>query len=63
MALIRLSSFNATAESGFPHSELVCPQRVGRMGGRGKEFECQGKCQTDWRQVCGSHSPVRLLPA
>jgi hypothetical protein len=21
------------------------------MGGRGKEFKCQGKCQMDWRQV------------
>jgi hypothetical protein len=21
------------------------------MGGRGKEFRCQGKCLTDWRQA------------
>jgi len=21
------------------------------MGGRGKEFKCQGGCQTDWRQL------------
>ena len=29
----------------------VCPQCGGRMGGRGKEFTCQGECLTDWRQV------------
>jgi tRNA(Ile2) C34 agmatinyltransferase TiaS len=29
----------------------VCPECGGRMGGRGKEFKCQGECLTDWRQV------------
>jgi tRNA(Ile2) C34 agmatinyltransferase TiaS len=29
----------------------VCPGCGGRMGGRGKEFKCQGECQTDWRQI------------
>ena len=29
----------------------VCPECGGRMGGRGKEFKCQGQCQTDWRQT------------
>lgn len=29
----------------------VCPECGGRMGGRGKEFKCQGMCQTDWRQI------------
>lgn len=29
----------------------VCPACGGRMGGRGKEFKCQGLCQTDWRPV------------
>jgi hypothetical protein len=29
----------------------VCPQCGGRMGGRGREFTCQGECLTDWRQV------------
>ena len=29
----------------------VCPECGGRMGGRGKEFKCQGKCQADWRPI------------
>ncbi len=29
----------------------VCPDCGGRMGGRGKEFNCQGECQTDWRLI------------
>jgi tRNA(Ile2) C34 agmatinyltransferase TiaS len=29
----------------------VCPECGGRMGGAGKEFKCQGECQTDWRQT------------
>jgi tRNA(Ile2) C34 agmatinyltransferase TiaS len=28
-----------------------CPDCGGRMGGPGKEFKCQGTCQTDWRRV------------
>jgi hypothetical protein len=28
---------------------LVCPGCGGKMGGRGKEFKCQGECLTDWR--------------
>jgi len=29
----------------------VCPECGGPMGGRTKEFECQGECRTDWRDV------------
>ena len=29
----------------------VCPECGGRMGGRTKEFKCQGECRTDWRHV------------
>jgi len=29
----------------------VCPECCGRMGGRTKEFKCQGECRTDWRNV------------
>jgi len=29
----------------------VCPECGGSMGGAGKEFKCQGECQTDWRQT------------
>jgi hypothetical protein len=27
----------------------VCPECGGPMGGRTKEFKCQGECRTDWR--------------
>jgi tRNA(Ile2) C34 agmatinyltransferase TiaS len=37
----------------------VCPECGGRMGGHGKEFKCQGRCQTDWRQVWDSISSTR----
>lgn len=30
---------------------LVCPECGGRMGGRSKEFQCQGQCGTDWRPL------------
>jgi tRNA(Ile2) C34 agmatinyltransferase TiaS len=29
----------------------VCPECGGRMGERGMEFRCRGKCLTDWRQA------------
>jgi hypothetical protein len=29
----------------------VCPDCGGRMGGRTKEFKCQGECLRDWRDV------------
>ena len=35
---------------------LVCPECGGRMGGRMKEFQCQGRCGTDWREVWESSS-------
>jgi hypothetical protein len=41
----------------------VCPGCGGRMGGRGKEFKCQGECQTDWRQIWGRiHSAESIGP-
>ena len=33
------------------YTSWVCPECGGRMGGRTKEFKCQGKCRTDWRDV------------
>jgi len=35
----------------------VCPQCGGRMGGRTKEFKCQGECLRDWRGVWNVASP------
>jgi hypothetical protein len=29
----------------------VCPECGGPMGGRAKEFKCQGQCLRDWRDV------------
>jgi hypothetical protein len=29
--------------------DWVCPECGGRMGGRTKEFKCQGECRSDWR--------------
>jgi len=40
---------NADVISGILN--WVCPGCGGRMGGDGKEFKCQGQCQTDWRQI------------
>ena len=34
----------------------VCPECGGRMGGRTKEFKCQGECQRDWYPVWESSS-------
>src|SRR5580693_4220108 len=47
----------------------VCPECGGSMGGVGREFNCQGECQTDWRQLweqivsAGSISEPRRQPA
>src|ERR1700685_2618174 len=43
----------------------VCPDCGGSTGGAGKEFKCQGECQTDWRPLweqllsAGFHRPSR----
>jgi tRNA(Ile2) C34 agmatinyltransferase TiaS len=41
----------------------VCPECGGRMGGHGKEFKCQGVCQTDWRQIWERGLSVGLASA
>ncbi len=51
MRFIRLSAIKATADVVAGILNWVCPECGGRMGGRGKEFKCQGECQMDWRQV------------
>jgi len=40
----------------------VCPECGGRMGGRSKEFQCQGRCGKDWRSVWESASAKRRTP-
>jgi len=51
MRFVRLSAIKATADVVSGILNWVCPECGGRMGGRGKEFKCQGKCPIDWRQV------------
>ena len=51
MSFITLGSFKATSEVVSSILNWVGPECGGRMGGRGKEFKCQGECRMDWRQV------------
>jgi len=51
MGFIRLNGFKTTADVVSGILNWVCPECGGRMGGRGKEFKCQGVCQMDWRRV------------
>jgi hypothetical protein len=51
MRLTRWSTIKAGADVMSGILNCVCPECGGRMGGRGKEFKCQGECQTDWRQL------------
>jgi tRNA(Ile2) C34 agmatinyltransferase TiaS len=59
MRFIRLSAIKATADVVSGILNWVCPECGGRMGGRGREFKCQGECQTDWRQVWERFLAVR----
>jgi hypothetical protein len=58
MAFIRLSSFKATEDVVSNILNWICPECGGRLGGRGKEFKCQGECQNDWRPVWERFSSV-----
>jgi len=40
---------NADVMSGILN--CMCPECGGSMGEAGREFKCQGECQTDWRQI------------
>jgi hypothetical protein len=41
----------------------VCPDCGGKMGGRGKEFKCQGECMTDWRPTWSEYfQPTSTRP-
>lgn len=63
MALIKWSIVKGSVDVVSSILNWVCPECGGRMGGRGKEFKCQGKCQTDWRQIWeGRLSVGRQLP-
>jgi len=51
MPLMKWSTDMADTEVISGILNCVCPECGGRMGGAGKEFKCQGQCQTDWRQT------------
>ncbi len=51
MQFMRWGAVGASADVISGILNCVCPECGGRMGGRGKEFKCQGECLTDWRQV------------
>jgi hypothetical protein len=39
----------------------ICPDCGGPMGGRTKEFKCQGKCRKDWRELWEEVSRLATL--
>jgi len=49
MQITRLGTDRASSEVVSGILNCVCPECGGRMGEAGKEFKCQGECQTDWR--------------
>ncbi len=51
---MQVTSWSAVGASSDVISGIlncVCPDCGGSMGGAGKAFKCQGKCQRDWREV------------
>jgi tRNA(Ile2) C34 agmatinyltransferase TiaS len=53
MQLIRWGAAKTSADVMSGILNCVCPECGGSMGGFGREFKCQGECQTDWRQLWG----------
>src|SRR5271165_1411827 len=51
MQLINAALTGISAECISAIRNWVCPECGGRMGGRLKEFQCQGRCGRDWRAV------------
>ena len=51
MTFTQFSKVKTTADVVSGIVNWICPECGGRMGGRGKEFKCQGECQTDWRLI------------
>jgi tRNA(Ile2) C34 agmatinyltransferase TiaS len=51
MSNITLSSVRPIGEVISSILNWVCPECGGKMGGKGLEFKCQGRCQTDWSEL------------
>ena len=54
MFSVMLNAFKPIGEVVSNILNCVCPECGGRMGGEGREFKCQGRCQTDWRELWNS---------
>jgi tRNA(Ile2) C34 agmatinyltransferase TiaS len=59
MQLINAALIGIRSEYISAIRNWVCPACGGRMGGRAKEFQCQGQCGTDWREVWESVAAPR----
>ncbi len=51
MQFINVAESGVSVEYISAIRNLVCPECGGQMGGRSKEFKCQGRCGRDWRAV------------
>jgi hypothetical protein len=51
MRFIRVGTAKTSADVMSGILNCVCPECGGSMGRIGREFKCQGECQTDWRQI------------
>jgi len=51
MQLTRWGNPKTSADVMSGILNCVCPECGGSMGRDGREFKCQGECQTDWRQI------------
>lgn len=63
MAFVKLSNARTMADVISGILNWICPECGGRMGGRGKEFKCQGECETDWRLTWELVSSVHGSPS
>ena len=59
MTFVTLSSIKTTSDVVSGILNWICPECGGRMGGRGREFKCQGECQKDWRLIWEHFLAVR----
>ena len=51
MRFMRAGTTKPSADVMSGILNCVCPECGGSMGEVGREFKCQGECQTDWRQI------------
>jgi len=48
---VMATATDVSADSISAIRNWVCPECGGPMGGRSTEFQCHGRCRTDWRSV------------